>query len=173
MINQLTFQDITCQGYSMPSYDTASKAEDIDTNEVPDILRKVLYYVRYASLSSSKIDVSSVKSSHFPEAENRTSPIKEDVWEEDASLSHVRISEIVNKLIKERKIFKNIDKTNLIKFLSTLTSTEELNSVDNKELKRRVEKIMLIETMGGILNELNPEQIKDFDSAVKRRDFFK
>jgi len=46
-------------------------------------------------------------------------------------------------------------------------------SISKDELTKRIEKIMAMEVMYGMLDDLTPEQIKDFDTAVKRRSFFK
>ena len=97
---------------------------------------------------------------------------QEDVEEENMVL---RISEIVDKLIKEDELFKGVDKTKMIESLSPLIKKfhHELISVPDDKLIWRIEKVMLVEVMSGMLNDLSPAQMESFEAAVKRRKFFK
>jgi hypothetical protein len=85
------------------------------------------------------------------------------------------VSTIVNKLMEDSRFHKKIDKTKLIEFLSTLAENlprEQLISITDEELARRIEKVMLIETMAGMLHELTPAQMESFETALQRRMFF-
>jgi hypothetical protein len=87
-----------------------------------------------------------------------------------------RILDIIDRLIKQRGLFRKIDKWQLIRFLSTLVEKlppDVLASIDDDELTRRVEKIMFIEAIAGTLNELSPVQMEAYEAAIKRRKFFK
>jgi hypothetical protein len=86
-----------------------------------------------------------------------------------------RISKIVDKLIEEEEIFREIDKTKLMESLSRTIERlpkGQLESISDRELARRLEKVLSIEVMSGLLKDLSPEQIEAFDEAVKRREFF-
>jgi len=81
-----------------------------------------------------------------------------------------RISKIVDKLVGEREIFKNLDKNELIDFLSSLKekwSHEQRMSVTDDELTDRIEKIMLIEATVEAFNEISPEKNGVFRSGDK------
>ncbi|HLB70848.1 MAG: hypothetical protein OIN88_00525 [Candidatus Methanoperedens sp.] len=84
-------------------------------------------------------------------------------------------SELIDKLSGEEVLFKNINKKKLFQSLSGIVAElpPEQLSISKDELTKRIEKIMAMEVMYGMLDDLTPEQIKDFDTAVKRRSFFK
>ncbi|MEM2959456.1 MAG: hypothetical protein Q6366_011300 [Candidatus Freyarchaeota archaeon] len=85
------------------------------------------------------------------------------------------ISEIVDKLMEKREVFKKLDKAKLIEFILSLVEkmpSDQRVSVTDDELSARIEKIMLIEAATGILNELSPEQTESFEAAAKRRELF-
>jgi hypothetical protein len=87
-----------------------------------------------------------------------------------------RISKIVDKLVREKEIFKNLDKNELIDFLSSLMEKlppEQRMSVTDDELTDRVEKIMLVEATVEAFKEMSPEQMESFEAAAKRRKLFK
>ena len=115
-------------------------------------------------------------SSVYPafETKSETSLIEEII--EEKSINLQRISKIVDKLIKESEAFKTIDKTKLIEIFSNMINilpSEQLISIADDELTRRIKKIMTIEVLTGVLDDLDPEQIEAFNTAVKRREFFK
>jgi len=85
------------------------------------------------------------------------------------------IAELIDKLSREDVIFKNINKRKLFQSLSDMITKlpPEQISISRDELTKRIEKIMAMEVMYGMLDDLTPEQIKDFDTEVKRRSFFK
>jgi len=85
-----------------------------------------------------------------------------------------RTSKIIDKLIEDDEVLKEVDKAKMMESLSALIgkSPQKLMSITDDELTRRIEKVMLIEAMSGMLNELSPAQMKSFESAVKRRELF-
>lgn len=84
-----------------------------------------------------------------------------------------RISKIIDALA-EQDHFKKVDKSNLIKRLSALVEKypEHVISLTDDELAHRIEKIMAIGLIAGMLQDLTPEEMKSFDEAVQRRRFF-
>jgi hypothetical protein len=86
----------------------------------------------------------------------------------------LRISKIVDKLIEEDEILRSVDKTQIMETLSDLMEDppSDLMSITDDELTQRIERVLLIEVMSRILNDLSPAQIRAFDAAVKRRKFF-
>jgi len=120
--------------------------------------------------------LSSSRESIEPNIETRsvTPFIIESISESSAIISV--ISETVSELIREKEIFKEINKDKLINFLSNLVRkfhNDQLKLIISNNLKQKVEKIMLVEIMCGILSDLSPTQIKEFEKATKRRKFFK
>lgn len=89
----------------------------------------------------------------------------------DAFIS--RISAIVDNLIQNDTLFQKLDKAELIQFLSTLVeenlSTKQLSTIDDDELTRRIDKVMAIEVMSGLLDDLTSEQREIFEAAVEGR----
>lgn len=84
-----------------------------------------------------------------------------------------RISEIIDKLIEHDEVFREMDRTKMRGVLSNLVekSSQELISITDDEFTQRIEKVMLIEAMSGMLNGLNRAQMEFFEAAVKRRKF--
>ena len=119
--------------------------------------------------------LSSSRESIEPNIETRsvTPFIIESISESSAIISV--ISETVSELIRENEIFKEINKEKIIILLSDLISQipkDKLQSVSPNELKKRIEKIMFVEICCGILSDLSPSQIVEFDETIKRRKFF-
>lgn len=85
-----------------------------------------------------------------------------------------RISKIVDKLIEEDEVLRSVDKTQIMESLSDLMEDppSDLMSITNDELTQRIERVLLIEAMSGILSDLSPAQMRAFEAAVKRRKFF-
>ncbi len=79
-----------------------------------------------------------------------------------------RMSKIIDKLA-EQTHFKKVDKANLMKRLSALVEKypEDVLSLTDDELSQRIEKMMVIELVAGMLQELTPEEMKSFDEAVQ------
>ena len=87
----------------------------------------------------------------------------------------LRMSKIVDKLIEDNEIFRNIDKSALKESLSTLVekAPEKLISLTDDELTRRIETVLVIEAAAGMLQDLTPDKMSVFEESVKRRKFFK
>lgn len=86
------------------------------------------------------------------------------------------VSSICDKLTLEEDFLKErqIDKRKLAVTISQILNeipSEQLK-IPEDELRERITGIVILELVSGILNELTPEQIKDFDEAVKRRPLF-
>jgi hypothetical protein len=86
----------------------------------------------------------------------------------------LRISKIVDKLVEEDEVLRSVDKTQIMESLSDLMKDppSDLTSITDDELTQRIERVMFIEAMSGMLNDLSPEQMRAFEAAVKRRKFF-
>ena len=86
----------------------------------------------------------------------------------------LRISKIVDKLLEENEDLRSVDRTQIMESLSNLMEDppSDLMSITDDELAQRIVRVLLIEAMSGILNDMSPEQMKAFEAAVKRRKFF-
>lgn len=81
-----------------------------------------------------------------------------------------RISVIVDKLIEREEVFRGIDKAKLMESLWRTIGRlpkGQLESISDKELARRLEGVMSVEVMSGLLKDLSPEQIEAFDEALQ------
>lgn len=193
---QQTWQDVTYQGYPIQyRFSLSSKAEEADI--IAEMGEGLLYiWTRHRTLKMSPFYqnllplIESDPSSVWPRFEigkyfiiwsNFDIKIKPYLIDKPYSIEDekdtylVRMLKIVDELIEDNEVFKKVDKTKLMEFLSTITeelSPEELASITDDELTKRIEKIMLIEVMSGMLNDLSPKQMESFEEAVKRREFF-
>lgn len=84
-------------------------------------------------------------------------------------------SSLAEELVSDKNIFKKIDKDRFFKYLSIMIDKLPLEqvSVNREDLTKRIEKIMALEVMSGILDDLTPEQLETFAAEVKRKPFFK
>lgn len=83
-----------------------------------------------------------------------------------------RISGIVDNLIQSESIYQQIDKARLMQIFSKLlnkVTPEEVISEADDELTKRVEGVMAIELLYGMLDHLTPEEMETFDAAVEGR----
>lgn len=82
-----------------------------------------------------------------------------------------RISPIVDTLFQNHSFLnEKLDKHEMIYFLvNTLMrkySGEQIQTINDEDLKGIIEGLLLIEAVAGTLNDLTPEQIEQFDAAV-------
>ncbi|MCL1463586.1 hypothetical protein [Argonema galeatum] len=84
-----------------------------------------------------------------------------------------RVSPIVEKLIQGNSLFQvKLNKEEMIQSMENLFekfSPEEMRTITDNELSRRIRKIMMLEAVSGTLNDLAPDQIEIFDAAVEGR----
>lgn len=81
------------------------------------------------------------------------------------------ISQQLDDIIRQEGLSERVDKTNLLDTIMRLTPPDSLN-IPEEELQRRLRAVVLWEAAFGMLNEMTPEEIKQFDEAVKRRSLF-
>ena len=88
-----------------------------------------------------------------------------------------QISGIIDKILDEDKegLLKGIDKHKVLETILKMVSdiSLEWNEISDEEFFERIKRILVLEAMSGILKELEPEQIRIFDEAIKRRPLFK
>ncbi|MDJ0736877.1 MAG: hypothetical protein QNJ47_22890 [Nostocaceae cyanobacterium] len=82
-----------------------------------------------------------------------------------------RISPIIEKLFKTNSLYlvklKKPEITESLVQLFGKFTPEEMKSISDEELTRRIDKILVIKAVSGTLNDLTPEQIKIFDESVE------
>jgi uncharacterized membrane-anchored protein YjiN (DUF445 family) len=97
-----------------------------------------------------------------------------DIKEITDKVYYSSIQDLVEELIENNSIFDGLDKNKIVQLISRLIMElhdEQLAEITKNDLKNRIEKIMLVETMAGMLNDLSPAQVKSFDEAIDRREF--
>ena len=97
-----------------------------------------------------------------------------DIKEINDKVYYFSIQDLVEELIENNSIFDGLDKNKIVQLISRLIMElhdEQLAEITKNDLKNRIEKIMLVETMAGMLNDLSPTQVKSFDEAIERREF--
>jgi hypothetical protein len=97
-----------------------------------------------------------------------------DINEITDKVYHSSIQDLVDELIEDNSIFDGLDKNKIVQLISRLVmelADEQLAEITKSDLKNRIEKMMLVETMAGMLNDLSPAQVKSFDEAIFRREF--
>lgn len=103
---------------------------------------------------------------------NTKEPYRSDIRSDELLKS---ASQLIDKLIGEQDIFQNINKNKLLESLSDMIGklAPEQIAISDDEFVNRIEKIMALEAMSGILEDFTPEQLDDFETEIKRRPFFK
>jgi hypothetical protein len=85
----------------------------------------------------------------------------------------VRIAPIVNDLFESNSFFQEkLDKTEIIQHLTDLFkkySLEKFTAINNEDLTRRINFVMVVEATAGMLSDLTPEEMEIFDAAVEGR----
>ncbi|MDJ0676905.1 MAG: hypothetical protein QNJ36_16250 [Calothrix sp. MO_167.B42] len=82
-----------------------------------------------------------------------------------------RISPIVEKLFKSNSLYlvklkKQEMMERLIELFGKFTP-EEMKTIQDEELTRRIDKILVFEAVSGTLNDLTPQQMTMFDESVE------
>lgn len=93
------------------------------------------------------------------------------MWTDTEFTTVDNISKIVDRLITKEKLFEKIDKTKVINTISEMLNeipTKQMNFPED-ELYEIIGGILALELVSGMLNELTPEQLKEFDEIVKRK----
>lgn len=82
-----------------------------------------------------------------------------------------RISPMIDTLFQKYSLSnEKLDRQEMIYFLANMLmrkySDEQIQTINNEDLKDMIEGLLLIEAVAGALNDLTPEQIEQFDAAV-------
>lgn len=92
---------------------------------------------------------------------------------EESSLS--RVARIVHKLRAKSDALKELDETRLLHFVWSILCRSrpgELTGLSDDQLAPRIKKVMLVEALSSMLEDLTPGETEAFDASVKRREFF-
>jgi len=170
--------NITYRSYPIIQIDSTERSDIIDSE-----IGKIIINLPIESIPKTEsknyndlfeIDLSSIKCQK-PDFETMslTPAMIQYIREKDNII--FKISNIIDELIKENAFFREINKDRMITFLSNLIykiSSDDLNIISHDELKQRIEKIMFVEISCGILSDLSPSKIVEFNEIIKRRKFF-
>jgi predicted DNA binding protein len=85
-----------------------------------------------------------------------------------------RVLPIVEKLFESNSLYQTrLNKTEMVQLLvdslEKLFSLKEIRAINNEDLTKRIDSILVLEAVSGTLNDLTPEQLKIFDEAVEGR----
>jgi hypothetical protein len=84
-----------------------------------------------------------------------------------------RISPIVEKLIHSNSLYqvklKQKEMRDMLVELFGHFSPEEMREIQDSDLIKRIDSILILEAVSGTLNDLTPEEIAIFDAAVEGR----
>lgn len=90
--------------------------------------------------------------------------------EKDTAL--LRISEIVDRLLHSKNVYEDLDKQEMLKIFSELLEevpAKDFISMNDKQLIKVVNGIMIIEAMSHLLDDLTSEEKEMFFEAVEGR----
>jgi len=83
------------------------------------------------------------------------------------------LSAMVKDLMQSKSLFQEkLDGNDMVQLITRRFqrfAPEELLSLDDRELSRRISSVMTIEATAGLLNDLTPEEMERFDEAVEGR----
>ncbi|NET40732.1 hypothetical protein [Okeania sp. SIO2B3] len=71
--------------------------------------------------------------------------------------------------MEKENIYQKLDRNELIETFSKLLdkiSPQEINSLDNRELTKRIEGVIIVDAMSHLLDDFTPEQIDFFEAGV-------
>ncbi len=84
-----------------------------------------------------------------------------------------RISKVVDEwMAKDEDYRERLDRRKTIKHLTTLMkkfSLDEFLAIEDEDFKQRIKKLMTNQLVGGMLSDLNPEEMRIFNEAIARR----
>ncbi|MBE9050576.1 hypothetical protein IQ243_09155 [Nostocales cyanobacterium LEGE 11386] len=85
-----------------------------------------------------------------------------------------RISALIEDLIANNSLYQErLDKNKMTNKIYNLfiqpNSGDDINTITQDDLANRINQILVVEAMAGLLNDLTPEEMKIFDEAVKRQ----
>jgi hypothetical protein len=115
-------------------------------------------------------------SSGYQFFESRSETVRTDNYSKNEKIKKLLkdISNMVDEIIAREKQFQDIDKEELLNSISKIFNnfTSSQLEISREELFKRIENLVVLRAAFGILNELSPEDIEDFDELVKRRPLF-
>ncbi len=93
--------------------------------------------------------------------------LKKDVY-------RLRITPIVKRLIEKSEAFQQeLDKTQIVEALTNAIQKKfplpQFLAMSDETLSRKIEKVMAIRALAGLLDDLTPEQKLSFNNAVAGR----
>ena len=81
-----------------------------------------------------------------------------------------RISAIVENLIANNSLYQErLDKEKMINYIYDLFNKPNVEIIEQEELIKRINGILVLHSVAGTLNDFTPEEMTIFDEAVKRK----
>lgn len=78
------------------------------------------------------------------------------------------IERILDSLLTEEELFNTVDKNKILELIKETINKIPENEIplSEEELTKRIRKILALEAMSGILEDLTPEQLEAFESSI-------
>ncbi|HYW18782.1 MAG TPA: hypothetical protein VE956_05600 [Nodularia sp. (in: cyanobacteria)] len=88
--------------------------------------------------------------------------------------SFKRIAAIVEDLFADNDLYQEkLDQEQMNNKIYNLfiqtNSGDDIDTITKDDLANRINKILVVESLSGLLNDLTPEEMRIFDEAVKRK----
>ncbi|HLO85308.1 MAG TPA: hypothetical protein VK203_09890 [Nostocaceae cyanobacterium] len=85
-----------------------------------------------------------------------------------------RISAIVKNLIANNSVYQErLEQNEMIQKMYELftepNSGDHIDTIEDRDLSERINQILAVYALGGLLDDLTPEEMAIFDEAVKRK----
>ncbi len=133
----------------------------------------------WLSESAGKISLTPIvfqtdsKSINYQPPQFETETVSPEYHDKKLEYRIKKISEMINKMVNEEDLFKEVDKNEVIRYISNAVNRGliNLNEIPDEELLKRIERLLVLEAMSHLLDGLTSEQIKQFNEAVKRKPF--
>ena len=81
-----------------------------------------------------------------------------------------RISAIIENLIANNSLYQErLNKEKMINYIYDLFNKPNVEIIEQEELIKRINGILVLHSVAGTLNDFTPEEMTIFDEAVKRK----
>ena len=82
----------------------------------------------------------------------------------------LRIASIIDDFIKNESLFEDLNRDEMVKyFVNLLTekfSSSELETMPDESLGRKIRRVLGVQAMAGLLKDLTPEQMAEFEAVM-------
>ena len=138
---------------SLPSSDSIGASADLAVREKIVIITKKTHYT---SLKEERMSQVSIQS--------------DLVEDKIQSRLVIRIASIIDDFIKNESLLEDLNRDEMVKyFVNLLTekfSSSELETMPDESLGRKIRRVLGVQAMAGLLKDLTPEQMAEFEAVM-------